>query len=95
MLSGIDMHPVQQDVEEASGLRMATGVRKAEVALLLVSRDLLATEYGSSRDMKVLLRRHEDRQAVVLPVLVRVASWEHQPFGRLIPLPSDGVPVTQ
>uniref|UniRef100_UPI002AD44B1A TIR domain-containing protein n=1 Tax=Frankia sp. Cr1 TaxID=3073931 RepID=UPI002AD44B1A len=95
VLSGVDMHPVQQPLEEDSGLRIATGVREAEVALLLVSRDLLATEYGSSRDMNVLLRRHEDRQAVVLPVLVRATSWEHQPFGRLTPLPSDGVPVTR
>jgi hypothetical protein len=93
-LSGVDLHPVRQD-DDTDGTRVAARVREAEIVLLLVSRDLLATGYGSSPAMRVLLRRHEDRQAALLPVLVRAASWERQPFGRLTPLPADGVPVAQ
>ncbi|MEX5709088.1 TIR domain-containing protein [Parafrankia sp. FMc6] len=95
VLSGIDLHPVQRQYEAAQESRVATRVREAEIVLLLVSRELLSTEYGSSREMGVLLRRHEDRQAALLPVLVRAASWERQSFGRLSPLPADGLPVSQ
>jgi hypothetical protein len=69
-------------------------VHTADIVLLVVSRDLLATEYGLSPDLQVLLNRHDRREAVVFPVLYRAASWERQPFGRLVALPANGVPVT-
>lgn len=68
-------------------------VQSADVILLVVSRDLLATEFGLSPDVRVLLKRHDSRDAVVFPVIFRATSWERQPFGRLVALPADGVPV--
>jgi hypothetical protein len=68
-------------------------VQEADIVLLIVSRDLLATGYGLSPDVGALLKRHDSRDAVVFPVIFRATSWERQPFGRLVALPADGVPV--
>jgi hypothetical protein len=70
-------------------------VRETDVVLLVVSRDLITTEYGSSSQLRMLLRRHDQGEAVVVPVLFRAASWEHQRFGRLVPLPGNGRPVAE
>ncbi|MER5263005.1 TIR domain-containing protein [Actinosynnema sp. NPDC002837] len=68
-------------------------VRDADLVLLVVSRYLLATGYGASRELGVVLRRHRRQAAVVLPVIARPTSWEEQPFGALAPLPTGGRPV--
>jgi hypothetical protein len=70
-------------------------VGEADVVLLVVSRDLITTQYGLSPQLSMLLRRHDRGEAVVVPVLFRAASWKHQPFGRLVPLPASGRPVAE
>ncbi|MBB5804532.1 hypothetical protein F4560_004300 [Saccharothrix ecbatanensis] len=70
-------------------------VRDADVVVLVVSRNLLATQYGSSRELRVVMDRHEREATVVLPVVYRATSWEDQPFGSLAPLPTGGRPVTE
>jgi hypothetical protein len=94
LLSTIEVHTVGQQQASSDG-PVDAQVREADLVLLVVSRDLLATEYGASHELRVLLRRHDDRQSVVIPVVCRAASWERQPFGRLAPLPPDGLPVSQ
>ncbi|GAB3009416.1 hypothetical protein GCM10027184_79310 [Saccharothrix stipae] len=69
------------------------GVRDAGLVLLMVSRHLLATGYGASRELGVAMQRHRREAAVVLPVVLRPTSWEGQPFGSLAPLPTGGRPV--
>ena len=69
-------------------------VSQADVVLIVVSRDLLATEYGLSPEVRLLLNRHDKRLAIVIPVIFRAVSWENQPFGRLVALPTGGTPVT-
>ncbi|MEU4442976.1 TIR domain-containing protein [Actinosynnema sp. NPDC050801] len=68
-------------------------VRDADLVLLIVSRHLLATGYGASRELGVAMERHRREAAVVLPVVYRPTSWEEQPFGSLAPLPTGGRPV--
>ncbi|MEU4767098.1 TIR domain-containing protein [Actinosynnema sp. NPDC023794] len=68
-------------------------VRDADLVLLIVSRYLLATGYGASRELGVVMERHRRKAAVVLPVVARPTSWEEQPFGSLAPLPTGGRPV--
>jgi hypothetical protein len=70
-------------------------VRDADVVVLVVSHNLLATQYGTSRELRVVMNRHERKANVVLPVVFRPTSWEDQPFGSLAPLPTGGRPVTE
>jgi len=65
------------------------------VILLLVSADFLASDYCYDVEMRRALERHDQGEARVIPVLLRmVDGWEDAPFGKLQSLPTDGKPVT-
>jgi hypothetical protein len=68
---------------------------EADVVLLLVSPDFLASDYCYGREMRRALERHDKGQAVVIPVILRPCDWQEAPFGRLLALPKDGKPVTK
>jgi hypothetical protein len=67
----------------------------ADVVLLLVSPDFLASDYCYEREMKMALERHRRRQARVLPVILRPVDWQSppSPIGHLQALPRDGKPI--
>ena len=44
--------------------------------------------------MQRALQRHQDKQARVLPILLRPVSWERAPFKHLLVLPVDAKPIT-
>ena len=66
----------------------------AEVILLLVSANFLASAYCYDIEMKRALERHEAGTARVIPVILRPSDWFTAPFGKLQALPRDGKPVT-
>jgi hypothetical protein len=67
----------------------------ADVVLLLVSADFLASDYCYDVEMKRALERHAAGTARVIPVILRpVDDWQSAPFGKLQALPKDGKPVT-
>ncbi|KFE64952.1 toll/interleukin-1 receptor domain-containing protein [Hyalangium minutum] len=66
----------------------------ANVILLLVSSDFLASEYCYSKEMMRALERHEADEARVIPVILRSCDWHSSPFGKLLAAPRDGKPVT-
>ncbi len=72
---------------------IAAQLQAAEIIVLLVSPDFLASKY-CNHEAGVAMKRHESRQAVVMPVILRPCLWESQPFARLQVLPKDGEPVT-
>ncbi|WP_437747130.1 PQQ-binding-like beta-propeller repeat protein [Sorangium sp. So ce1504] len=67
---------------------------EAEVILLLVSADFLASDYCFDMEMKRALARHDAGQARVIPVILRKTDWRSAPFARLQALPKDARPVT-
>ena len=65
------------------------------VILLLVSADFLASDYCYDVEMTRTLERHDQGEARVIPVILRmVDGWQGAPFGKLQSLPTDGKPVT-
>jgi len=66
----------------------------ADIIVLLVSADFLATPYIQSVEIKTAMDRHERNEAVVIPVLLRACSWQSMPFGKLSGLPFKAQPVT-
>jgi len=67
----------------------------AQIILLLISPDFMASDYCYSKEMKRAMERHEQKEARVIPILIRpVALWEKAPFGKLHVLPEDGKPIT-
>jgi hypothetical protein len=64
-------------------------LNRADIILLLVSADFLASNYCYEREMKRAVKRHELGEARVIPIALRHCDWEGAPFGRLQGLPRD------
>jgi hypothetical protein len=71
-----------------------THLESAEIILLLISADFLASDYCYNIEMKRSLERHKNNQARVIPVILRPVDWHRSPFGKLVALPTDEKPIT-
>jgi hypothetical protein len=69
-------------------------LEQAQIILLLVSSDFLASNYCYDIELGRALERHEAGEAVVVPVILRSVDWQGAPFRRLQALPKNGEPVT-
>jgi hypothetical protein len=69
-------------------------LQTAQVILLLVSADFLASDYCYDVEVKQAMARHETAEARVIPLILRAVDWHSAPFGKLQALPKDGRPVT-
>jgi hypothetical protein len=65
----------------------------ADIILLLLSSDFLASEYSLDEAHRAL-KRNESGQARVIPVLLRPIDLSATPFVKLQAAPSSGKPVT-
>ena len=74
---------------------ISENLESAEIILLLVSPAFIASNYCYDREMQRAMERHEAREAVVIPVILRACDWHGAPFGKLLATPTDGKPVTQ
>ncbi len=69
-------------------------LNSAQIILLLVSADFLASDYCYDLEIKRALERHNAGEAVVIPVILRAVDWRTAPFGKLQALPKDGKAIT-
>lgn len=67
----------------------------ASVMLLLVSSDFMHSRYCSEREMARALARHDEGDAVVIPVIIRPVDFQDAPFSHLQALPTDAKPVSR
>lgn len=65
----------------------------ADIILLLVSPDFMASEYCYGVEMERAIERHERGEAKVVPIILRPISWQDTPLGKLQALPRNGKPV--
>lgn len=66
----------------------------AQIILLLVSPDFIASEYCYSIEMQQAMRRHDRGEARVIPIILRPVYWQKTPFGKIQALPKDASPIT-
>ncbi len=69
-------------------------LRSAQIILLLVSPDFLASNYCFDIEMKAALERHAKQRAIVIPIVLRPCDWSGAPFAGLQALPRDAKAVT-
>ncbi|HYQ04078.1 MAG TPA: toll/interleukin-1 receptor domain-containing protein [Polyangiaceae bacterium] len=69
-------------------------LEEAGVVLLLVSSDFVNSSYCYDVEMRRALERHEARDALVIPIVLRPVLLRGLPFARLQALPRDAKPVT-
>ena len=66
----------------------------AEIVLLLISADFIASDYCFDLEMQRALARHDAKEALVVPIFIRAVDWKSAPFAKLQGLPKEGKPVT-
>lgn len=69
-------------------------LKSAGIILLLVSSDFLNSDYIFDVELKKAMERHQAKETVVVPVILRPCDWETAVFGKLLALPKDGKAVT-
>jgi tetratricopeptide (TPR) repeat protein len=69
-------------------------LNEADIILLLISADFLASDYCYGKEMQTALKRHQNDEACVIPILLRPVDWQSAPFHILQVLPTNGKPVT-
>ncbi len=62
----------------------------AQIILLLVSADFLASTYCYDIELSNALKRHDRGDACVIPVIIRSCDWHNTPIAKLQALPKDG-----
>lgn len=91
-------------VEEWNDRKIAAGtewdkvisekLEMANIILLLVSIDFIASAYCYDVELERALERHAKNEAVVVPIVVRNCLWQHTPFAKLQALPKDAKAIS-
>ena len=80
---------------EPLDLAISASLESADIVLLLVSPDFLASDYCYEREMLRAVQRHKAGACTVIPVILRPCDWHDATFGGLLAAPKDGKPITQ
>ncbi len=67
----------------------------ADIILLLVSPRFLASRYIYDVEIKTAIERHEKRDAIVVPIILKTCDWNQTEFAKLQALPRNAEPVNQ
>jgi internalin A len=70
-------------------------LNRANIILLLVSADFMASDYCYDIEMTRAMERHHNGEAHVIPIILRPVDWRDTPFNKLSWLPQNGTPVVQ
>ncbi|WP_192881669.1 GUN4 domain-containing protein [Nostoc sp. CENA543] len=65
----------------------------ADIILLLVSSNFLASDYCWDVEVKRAIERHNAGEACVIPVILRPVDWKGTPFAKLQALPKNAEPI--
>ena len=69
-------------------------LQRAQIILLLVSADFIASDYCLDIEVNQAMERHRTGNSIVVPVILRPCDWKSMPFGKLQAVPKDARPVT-
>lgn len=70
-------------------------LKSAQIILLLLSADFIASDFCYSIEMMEAIARHDAGDAYVIPILLRPTDWKGTPFAKLKMLPTDAKAVTR
>ena len=66
----------------------------ADIILLLVSANSLASDYFYGKEVKEAMERHQAHTCTVIPVILKPCGWEDTELASLQALPKDGMAIT-
>ncbi|MBT9315188.1 TIR domain-containing protein [Leptothoe spongobia TAU-MAC 1115] len=69
-------------------------LKRADIILLLISADFIASDYCYEIELKQAMERHYAGEARVIPIILRHADWTDTPFSALQAFPPNAKPIT-
>ena len=69
-------------------------LKNADIILLLISADFLASGYCYGIELKQAMIQHDEGKSRVIPIILRACEWKDAPFKKLNALPKDAKAVT-
>src|SRR2546421_6385123 len=75
-------------------LQIIEHLNNAQIILLLISDDFMASDFCYSIEMYTAIVRHDANQVRVIPIILRPVDWKGAPFEKIQALPNGGKPVT-
>lgn len=75
-------------------LEISSRLEHADIVVVLVSSDFVASEYAYGKELRRALELHDRGQLRVIPVIARNCRWQNLPIGHLQALPESGRPIT-
>lgn len=99
MLQRLNVISAWQDRDISAGSEweeeILGNLEAADIILLLVSDNFLASDYCWDKEMERALQRHAEGTARVIPIILKpVDGWYQAPFGKLQALPKDAKPIS-
>ena len=70
-------------------------IKTADLILLLISSDFIASDYCFDNELSIALDRHDTNSAVVVPIILRPTDWHDMPFSKIQSLPHGAIPITK
>ena len=70
-------------------------LESSDIVLILLSADLLASEYALEQELQVAMDLHHKGRLRVIPVVARPCMWKRSPISKLQVLPAEGKPITE
>lgn len=64
-----------------------THLNTADLILLLISADFLASDYCYEKEMLRAIECHNNQETCIIPIILRPCDWTSAPFGKLQALP--------
>ncbi|NEQ54314.1 MAG: toll/interleukin-1 receptor domain-containing protein [Leptolyngbya sp. SIO3F4] len=69
-------------------------LKQADIILLLISADFIASDYCYEIELKQAMERHQADKARVIPIILRPVDWSNTPFSNLQAFPTNAKPIT-
>lgn len=77
------------------GGEIETRLNTADIILLFISANFMASDYCYTIEMPRAIERHERGEACVIPIILSPCDWQGAAFSKLQALPKDAQPVTK
>ncbi len=68
---------------------------EAQMILLLISSSFLGSNYYYKIEMQEAIKRHERKEARVIPIILRSVHWREPPIDKLQALPDQAKPISR
>lgn len=69
-------------------------LKDADIIILLISADFLASNYCFDVEIQEAMKKHDQKEAVVIPIIIRLCDWQDLPFSKIQGLPKDAKPIS-